>query len=91
MKKAILFNVHGLVQGVGFRYFTQRCASKLGLAGYVRNLYDGSVEVYAIGSEEQLDELALYLKKGPSCSRVTGVDRRAVRVDESYRRFGIEL
>ena len=51
------FVVSGSVQGVGFRYFAERVALRLGVAGYVKNLPDGRVEVYAIGTAAQLDAL----------------------------------
>ena len=66
------FYVSGRVQGVGFRFFAERTASSLGVSGYVRNLYDGRVEVYAIGSAEQMDALRNALQRGP---RMAGVDR----------------
>ena len=66
------FFVSGRVQGVGFRFFVERSAASLGVGGYVRNLYDGRVEVYAIGSAEQMDALKNALRRGP---RMAGVDR----------------
>jgi acylphosphatase len=53
------------VQGVGYRYFTQHAAQQHGLTGYVRNLRDGRVEVYAIGSETQLGAMLAELRRGP--------------------------
>ena len=53
--------VHGVVQGVGFRYSTQREAIELGLTGYARNMDDGSVEVVACGEAEQVDKLVAWL------------------------------
>lgn len=64
------FRVAGRVQGVGFRFATQRRAVELGLAGWVRNLADGSVEVQAEGESAALDELASWLQRGPSFARV---------------------
>jgi acylphosphatase len=64
-KKATRFHVSGLVQGVGYRYFAHRAAHQLGIAGYVKNLNDGRVEVYAIGAEEQLRALREELRQGP--------------------------
>ena len=66
------FYVSGRVQGVGFRFFAERTAESLGVGGYVRNLFDGRVEVYAIGSAEQLEALRNTLRRGP---RMAGVDR----------------
>jgi acylphosphatase len=65
--------VHGRVQGVFFRAFVARWARELRLAGYVRNLPDGAVEVRAEGERQQLERLAGYLKEGPSAARVDEV------------------
>lgn len=71
---AKFYRVRGRVQGVGFRYFVEHSASALGVAGWVRNADDGSVEVYAIGNSNQLAELAGLLWKGPRWAEVRGVD-----------------
>ena len=68
--------IRGRVQGVGFRYFAQHSALNLGLTGYVRNLDDGRVEVYAIGPEACLSELAGLLHRGPRWAEVHGVDEQ---------------
>lgn len=68
------FKVTGRVQGVGFRSWTGRTARALGLAGWVRNLPDGSVELEAQGSAERMDALREALWKGPMFARVTGVE-----------------
>ena len=67
------FYVSGSVQGVGFRFFAERIATSLGVSGYVRNLYDGRVEVYAIGSAKQLLALKNELERGPRMAQVDGV------------------
>lgn len=59
---------------MGFRWFVQQSADSLGVRGYTRNLDDGSVEVFAIGSEEQLSDLSGFLRKGPRMADVRGVD-----------------
>jgi acylphosphatase len=64
------FYVSGIVQGVGFRFFAERVAARLGVGGYVKNLFDGRVEVYAIGSEAQLDALKNELQRGPRMATV---------------------
>ena len=64
----------GRVQGVGFRWFVERAASDLALAGYVKNLDDGRVEVYAVGPAARLADLEGRLWKGPAYSDVRGVD-----------------
>ena len=65
--------VRGRVQGVGYRYFVEGLARDLGLSGYARNLEDGGVEVYAVGTNEALSELSGYLWKGPRMSEVRAV------------------
>ncbi|MGD8321258.1 MAG: acylphosphatase [Gemmatimonadota bacterium] len=69
------FVVRGRVQGVGFRWWTQRTGVSLGLGGHVRNLADGTVEVHAAGPSERLDELEEALQRGPASARVEGVER----------------
>lgn len=81
--------MRGRVQGVGFRYFTQRVAAELGLGGYVRNLDDGRVEVYAVGPEEKLSELAERLHHGPRWAEVDGVDEQEAEVT-AYASFEIQ-
>ena len=65
--------VSGSVQGVGFRYFVQEKAAMLGLSGWARNLADGRVEVYAVGSTNSLSDLAAALHLGPRMSQVRSV------------------
>ena len=67
------YTVTGLVQGVGYRYYVLRHASRLGLKGYVRNLRDGSVQVVAQGDDASLAALEDLLARGPALARVTGV------------------
>jgi acylphosphatase len=81
--------VRGRVQGVGYRYFAQHAAESLGLSGYVRNLDDGSVEVYAAGPETKLNALAGMLHRGPRWADVRGVDEQEAAVQE-YGSFHIE-
>jgi len=57
--------IYGLVQGVGFRYFTLRVAKKLGLYGYVQNLNNGSVEIVAEGEKQSLLRLIEEVRIGP--------------------------
>lgn len=73
-KAAKRWYVSGSVQGVGFRYFAQHYATALGLSGWVRNLDDGRVEVYAAGPDSKLKELAAALHKGPRMADVRHVE-----------------
>lgn len=67
------FYVSGRVQGVGYRFFAARIAASLGISGYVKNLYDGRVEVYAIGTPRQMQMLQAELERGPRLADVDGV------------------
>ncbi len=72
-RNARRYFISGGVQGVGFRFFAERLAEKLALSGYVRNLRDGRVEVYAVGSAEQLRALRDELERGPRFASVSAV------------------
>jgi len=85
------FYVSGMVQGVGFRYFVERAARHLKLAGYVRNLRDGRVEAYAIGSAESLSSLRMSLERGPGGASVSGVLEEPAEVEIGFTEsFSIE-
>ncbi|MFQ5657362.1 MAG: acylphosphatase [Candidatus Methylomirabilales bacterium] len=73
-KASLKARVIGRVQGVGFRYFTERVAEGMGVSGYVMNCSDGSVEVIAEGESETLKELLRLLKEGPRGARVEMVE-----------------
>jgi acylphosphatase len=73
-----------MVQGVGFRFFAQRTAEKLRLSGYVRNLRDGRVEVYALGTAEQLAAMRAALGRGPRFSSVTEVREEPAQADPEH-------
>ena len=85
------FFVSGMVQGVGFRFFAERTAASLGVAGFVRNLLDGRVEVYAIGSAEQVEALKNALRRGPRMAAVDRVDEQDADFLREYANvFSIE-
>ena len=89
MQRAKRYFVRGRVQGVGFRYFVQRVAAELSVRGYVKNLDDGTVEVYAVGPADKLSQLAGRLWKGPRFSEVRGVEEQDAAVQQ-YGSFLIE-
>lgn len=68
------FTVRGRVQGVGFRWWTWRNASRLGLRGLVRNRPDGAVEVRVEGSPHAVGEMRALLTRGPAAAHVTSVE-----------------
>jgi acylphosphatase len=85
------FLVSGMVQGVGYRYFAQHASAGLNLNGYAKNLRDGRVEVYAIGSEAALAELRRQLERGPESASVSGVSESDADVDAGFdQNFSIE-
>jgi len=73
-QQARRFLVRGRVQGVGFRWFVEREAAILQVAGWVRNNYDGTVEVLAQGTRDQLAGLHSRLREGPRAARIDEVE-----------------
>jgi acylphosphatase len=85
------FYVSGGVQGVGYRFFAQRLASTLGVRGYVKNLFDGRVEVYAIAAPEVLAAFREQLKRGPRFASVDEVaETKAEMLPQYENEFLIE-
>jgi acylphosphatase len=83
--------VSGMVQGVGYRFFAQRAAEQMGIAGYVRNLRDGRVEVYAIAPAALHAALRAELELGPDGAVVSGVMEEDAPLDPHFTRgFSIE-
>jgi acylphosphatase len=89
LEPTIRFLIRGQVQGVGFRAFVRRAARAEALAGWVRNLRDGTVECEARGSVEALDRFRVHLSQGPPGSRVVGVEESAVAGQELPEFFEI--
>jgi acylphosphatase len=87
--RAISAVVTGRVQGVGFRYSTQRMASGLGLDGWVRNRYDGSVEAHAQGDKEVVNRFLGFLEKGPPAARVSNLQIAEALPDPSLHGFEV--
>lgn len=79
-----LYYVSGTVQGVGYRYFAQNAALRLRVSGYVKNLRDGRVEIYAVGSVDQLLALKEELGRGPRGASVRQVAEEEAEFDEKY-------
>jgi len=83
--------VSGVVQGVGFRYFSVREARGLGLSGWVRNTPDGGVEIVVEGEEWQLKEFAGSVKVGPSHSSVTGIEVKEEEYQNEFNGFEVRF
>lgn len=73
-----------MVQGVGYRYFAQHAAEDLQISGFVRNLRDGRVEVFAMGTLQQHQELRALLERGPRFSNVTEVLEEPATAESEY-------
>jgi len=84
------FIVRGRVQGVGFRWFVEREAHTLGIAGWVRNNADSSVEVLAVGTRDQLAGLKSRLREGPRAARVDDVEESEAETMPGLTTFRIE-
>ena len=81
--------VEGRVQGVGFRYFVLENAAKLELTGWVRNRWDGSVEVLAEGSHVKLQSLFHTLQRGPRANTTTKVYEQWGQASGEFKKFRI--
>lgn len=79
----------GRVQGVGFRAFTRRTARELGLAGTVRNLDDGRVEVCAAADPDTLERFRARLRQGPPAGRVSGIEEGPAPSADLPRPFAV--
>jgi acylphosphatase len=79
--------VEGRVQGVGFRAFVISRAEQMGLAGWVRNCWDGTVEIVAEGERETLEKLLSAIRKGPPASYVSGVKTDWGTASGEFNRF----
>ena len=91
LKLARRFYVSGRVQGVGYRFFACRAAERQGVTGYARNLRDGCVEVYAIGTEAQLQTLLAELRRGPRHASVEDISEADAEVLAQFAsHFSIE-
>jgi acylphosphatase len=79
--------ISGRVQGVGFREATVDAARAAGVAGWVRNRVDGTVEVLVQGSPDAVARLVAWCRRGPPLARVTGVDVATPAADASLEGF----
>ncbi len=82
--------IKGHVQGVGFRVFTRGAALRHGCTGWVKNLDDGRVEVFAQGDELDLTELLTELYKGPPWAHVSDIDMHWEAREQAFSSFTIE-
>jgi acylphosphatase len=90
MRIARRYGVTGRVQGVGFRYFVQEAADREGVAGYVRNMPDGTVEAYVEGEAEAVTRVERAIRRGPSGAHVRNVDVDDEEPAGRYKEFSIK-
>lgn len=90
MKIARKFVIRGIVQGVGFRFFTQRSAARHQVWGYVRNLKDGSVESLAEGDPNSVEDFKNDLLTGPVYAKVEEIEETVLEPSNLYSSFRIE-
>jgi len=83
------FLISGMVQGVFFRWFAKEAADRLGLKGWVLNLPDGRVEVWAEGEEDKIRELRSHLQQGPPEAHVKSVQETEEEPHLTYTDFSI--
>ncbi|MCF6335498.1 MAG: acylphosphatase [Spirochaetales bacterium] len=72
--KSLTIKVYGRVQGVGFRFSAQRAAVSFGVAGWVRNEWDGTVLIHCEGEVSSVDQFVNWCRKGPSLAHVISLD-----------------
>lgn len=82
--------VSGRVQGVGYRYFAQQTALRLGIRGWVRNLPAGDVEIHAEAAESVLAEFREALKRGPRMAEVSRVIEETASITEQFSSFHVK-
>ena len=82
--------ISGIVQGVGYRFFTQRTAARHQVIGYVRNLDDGRVEALAEGDAKAVEEFKHDLLTGPRFSKVNHIEETVLEPNGLYSSFRIE-
>lgn len=90
MDSAVHIIVKGMVQGVGFRYYTIRRAALLNLTGWVKNLYNGDVEVEAEGDRALIEEFIKDLKTGPPMSSVRDLNIEWLKFENKYKTFDVK-
>lgn len=81
--------VRGRVQGVSFRFFVQETAHRLGISGWVRNRWDGSVEIVAEADKASLDELLTHVRRGPRAANVTDVESEWLPATGEFDHFRV--
>ncbi len=88
-KVAAKVYIEGFVQGIGFRQYVYRKSQECGVRGYVRNLRDGRVQVYAEGDQGTMDNFLMLLRRGPVGARVKSMQVLQAPYTGQYKEFSI--
>ena len=89
MNSAYKIIVQGRVQGVGYRWFSMQIAQQLEIKGYVKNLFNGDVEIFAQGDDASVQQFIDQLRKGPSFSNVNNLNIYDADFDYSLNQFKV--
>ena len=89
MNSAYKIIVQGRVQGVGYRWFSMQIAQQLEIKGYIKNLFNGDVEVFAQGDDASVQQFIDQLRKGPSFSNVNNLNIYDADFDYSLNQFKV--
>ncbi len=87
--KQLKATIHGRVQGVFFRQTTRQEAQRLGLTGWVKNEWNGTVSVVAVGTDEKLKQFETFLHQGPPAAQVNRVEAAWSAAQEQFERFDV--
>ena len=87
--RTYLYVIQGKVQGVCFRYYAKKSAIELSINGTVKNLFNGDVEIYAQGAEENIKMFEEFLNNGPSFSKVMKVIKEKFEYKKKFSDFKI--
>lgn len=90
-RRAVRWLLSGRVQGVGFRYFTRQVAERLGVAGWVRNLPNGRVEIRAAADRAALESFKSRVAQGPPGGRVDAVEEEVLAEDPGWSGFSVRF
>ncbi len=83
--------VSGRVQGVGFRYFAQRQAEKYQIVGWVRNRWNGTVEIMAVGEPQNIERFLKTIGRGPRSGTTQNVEVKSIEPEGNFTSFRIRM
>ena len=82
--------IKGMVQGVGYRWFATRAASKYSISGYITNLTNGDVKTVVEGEQGMVSDFLKELRTGPPSASVSGIQIEKGEYTGEYKGFGVE-